>query len=133
MGQLRARGDRWPSQFRSRVPSRRADGSVNALGTQQSTALLDYLGIVEDSSSVPDSDAYAVSVHSNVESTDRAYTAIYRQEQPFLRALLLPNNTACCDLCGREFDSRYLRAAHIKKRAACSETERLDAKNGTAA
>jgi len=103
--------------------------SFGLLGAKQSTALLDYLGIVEDSSPVPDPDAYAVSVHSAIENTDRAYTAIYRQEQRFLRALLLPNSTACCDLCGREFDSRYLRAAHIKKRAACSETERLDAKN----
>lgn len=52
-----------------------------------------------------------------------------RQEQKFLRALLIPGDTTTCDLCGREFVREYLRAAHIKKRAACTEAERLDADN----
>jgi len=101
--------------------------SFGLLDQGQSAALLSYLGIVDEPSPAPDSAAYAATVQTGIETTDRAYTAIYRQEQRFLRSLLLQDNAARCDLCGREFDSRYLRAAHIKKRAACSEPERLDA------
>lgn len=101
--------------------------SFGLLDEPQSSALLSYLGIVDEPSPLPSPDVYAATVHAGIESTDRAHTAIYRQEQRFLRSLLVQGDSACCDRCGREFDSRYLRAAHIKKRAACSETERLDA------
>lgn len=47
-------------------------------------------------------------------------------EQQALRWYLLPNATGTCALCGREFAKQFLRAAHIKPRAACNETERRD-------
>ena len=49
-----------------------------------------------------------------------------RVEQQALRWYLLPNATGTCALCGREFAKQFLRAAHIKPRAACNETERRD-------
>ncbi len=49
-----------------------------------------------------------------------------RVEQQALRWYLLPNATGTCAICGREFAKQFLRAAHIKPRAACSEAERRD-------
>ncbi|MGW4482024.1 hypothetical protein [Rhodococcus triatomae] len=100
----------------------------DVLDAKRSAGLLDYLGIPEeDRTPAPDQAGYGAAVHQGIESTDRAYTAVYRKEQSYLRALLIGGETAICDLCGREFGRQYLRAAHIKKRAACTEAERLDA------
>ena len=53
-----------------------------------------------------------------------------RTEQGFLRDQLFSRKTvAICALCGREFPIELLRAAHIKRRAECSEEEKRDYKN----
>ncbi|NUT51951.1 MAG: hypothetical protein HOV94_32360 [Saccharothrix sp.] len=50
-----------------------------------------------------------------------------RAEQTRLRALLAGGrDTAACALCGESFPLRFLVAAHVKKRASCSEEERRD-------
>lgn len=104
--------------------------SFDVLTAQQSADLLDYLGIPdEERTPALDWEGFSAAVREGIAETDRAYTAVFRQEQKYLRALLIPGGTATCDLCGREFAREYLRAAHIKKRAACTETERLDADN----
>jgi hypothetical protein len=56
---------------------------------------------------------------------DAYVTAQRRQEQPFLRALLLNGGrSGLCFICGRRMDAKLLVAAHIKRRSECSETER---------
>jgi hypothetical protein len=52
-----------------------------------------------------------------------------RNEQSLLRRSLVPNATARCDLCGDELAATFVRAAHVKKRALCSDAERRDLKN----
>lgn len=62
-----------------------------------------------------------------VGDTQAAGIAAVRREQPTLRRYLLGGRTtAPCSLCGSTFPVRYLRAAHIKPRSHCSESERLD-------
>ena len=59
--------------------------------------------------------------------TDINREALARAEQPWLRDTLLGGNpTNHCNLCGREFSNDLLVAAHIKRRADCSDTERTD-------
>ncbi len=50
-----------------------------------------------------------------------------RTEQAQLRSLLAADReTATCALCGHEYPIGFLVAAHIKKRAVCSDAERRD-------
>ena len=60
---------------------------------------------------------------------DRKTEASQRVEQAYLRKALFPGPDAPCDLCGRQFEIEFLVAAHIKKRAACTDSERLDVGN----
>jgi len=53
-----------------------------------------------------------------------------RAEQSALREVLLRGRASGeCALCGRTMDSRLLVAAHIKKRSACTDTEKRDLAN----
>ncbi|WP_142383666.1 hypothetical protein [Bacillus sp. V5-8f] len=53
-----------------------------------------------------------------------------RREQAFLRKELFNNkHTDMCCICGKEYLIEFLVAAHIKKRADCSQDEKLDNKN----
>ena len=59
--------------------------------------------------------------------SDREGLARIRVEQPLLRQRLLAGRSeAPCALCGDVFATDYLVAAHIKRRADCSERERAD-------
>ena len=60
---------------------------------------------------------------------DRVVQAVQRVEQMYLRKFLFSGRTASCDLCGRHFDVEFLVAAHIKKRAVCTDSERCDVSN----
>lgn len=60
-------------------------------------------------------------------ATDRQGVALMRVEQPALRRLLLAGRSeAQCGLCGDVLPVEYLVAAHIKRRADCTEKERAD-------
>ncbi len=59
--------------------------------------------------------------------SDREGLARIRVEQPLIRRRLLAGRPeAPCGLCGDMFATDYLVAAHIKRRADCSERERAD-------
>ena len=61
--------------------------------------------------------------------TDLLSLVAQRREQAQLRRLLLPGTSSSCALCGRTFPVAYLRVAHIKRRAECSDVERMDLAN----
>lgn len=53
-----------------------------------------------------------------------------RTEQNFLRKYLFGNKKTCkCGICGESYPVSFLVAAHIKKRAHCTDEEKLDYKN----
>ncbi|SHN39430.1 hypothetical protein [Cryptosporangium aurantiacum] len=61
---------------------------------------------------------------------NRAAGGLSRGEQTRLRANLLRGATdADCALCGNRYPAAFLRAAHIKRRAVCSDEERRDLAN----
>lgn len=62
--------------------------------------------------------------------SDSAVAEVQRRaEQGRLKRALLPGAEGECALCGRTLPRALLVAAHIKKRAACSEEERWDLNN----
>ncbi|MGA7361931.1 MAG: hypothetical protein WBZ07_03115 [Candidatus Dormiibacterota bacterium] len=63
--------------------------------------------------------------------TDRTVLSRQRLEQSFLRQILglEAGGSQRCDLCGMSYPVTLLVAAHIKKRAACSDQERNDRRN----
>lgn len=61
--------------------------------------------------------------------TDRQATVAQRAEQRQLADYVMSRSGNVCALCGRDFHRGFLVTAHIKLRANCSETERLDYDN----
>ncbi|MFJ4808189.1 hypothetical protein [Streptomyces longwoodensis] len=61
--------------------------------------------------------------------TDAVAEVQRRAEQGRIKKALLPGVEGECALCGRTLPRAFLVAAHIKKRAACSEEERWDIHN----
>lgn len=61
---------------------------------------------------------------------DPSGVARFRGEQAELRRRLFGTaQSAACSLCGEEFPVRFLVAAHIKKRAVCTDAEKVDFSN----
>jgi predicted restriction endonuclease len=61
---------------------------------------------------------------------DRKFQAVQRLEQGALRNFLLSGRAnGECFLCGRTFQAEFLVAAHIKKRAQCTNSEKRDLRN----
>jgi len=61
---------------------------------------------------------------------DKESTSIARLEQSALRRILLDSKLKgnCC-ICGESYPANLLVAAHIKKRSACSHSEKIDVQN----
>jgi len=107
-------------------------GFLFALGIKIAAAVFDVAGLVEDG--VVDTDLASGGEASErylaIDATDGTATVKYRKEQGALRKRLFGTAThARCGLCGRRYPVRYVHAAHIKSRSACSEEERKDWKN----
>ncbi|CAK8584788.1 HNH endonuclease [Priestia megaterium] len=65
--------------------------------------------------------------YMSADSLDVEIKRKLRKEQAFLRRFLFGNKKReCCGICGDEYPVEFLVAAHIKKRAECTEEERLD-------
>jgi hypothetical protein len=61
------------------------------------------------------------------ESLDAVSTALVRKEQGYLRDKLLGSApTGQCGICGKDLPAKFLVAAHIKKRAKCTDQEKAD-------
>jgi hypothetical protein len=61
------------------------------------------------------------------ESLDAVSTAVTRKEQGYLRDKLLGSApTGQCGICRKDLPVRFLVAAHIKKRAECTDQEKAD-------
>ncbi len=60
---------------------------------------------------------------------ERSAERAHRGEQAHLKRALLPGPTGECALCGRSLPAAFLIAAHIKKRAACTDDEKRDLQN----
>lgn len=98
----------------------------NVLDAEKSMRVIDYLnaGSLKWQVAPPSSELDAAFATEG--PLDLVTPGKRRVEQQALRWHLLPNSTGTCALCGREFAKQFLRAAHIKPRAACNETERRD-------
>lgn len=97
--------------------------------------LQDELRKVLDADSVPElegaidavADAAAVDAYSG--ALERTAFQARRGEQAALKRRLLSGPVGACAMCGRLLPSVLLVAAHIKKRAACSDEEKRDLAN----
>ena len=98
----------------------------NVLNEEKSAHVIDYLGAGSLKWEMPPPTAELDAAFLTEGPLDLVAPAKRRVEQQALRWYLLPNATGTCALCGREFAKQFLRAAHIKPRAACTETERRD-------
>jgi len=87
-------------------------------------AIRDRLDALDDEK--PTEADYAAAVSAIDGDLDRAVQTARRVEQSYLRRALFSGPIAPCDLCGRDFEVEFLVAAHIKKRAECSDPERRD-------
>jgi hypothetical protein len=123
------------SEFRAAIPGweneNRHVRGFQVLEEEESRAIRDYLGL--KATEVPDvtgPDEAETEPASWFEGElDRVMKRIARGEQPVLRRKLIPGDTGVCALCGRKFPSEFLVAAHIKKRAYCSDEEKSDLAN----
>lgn len=114
----------------------RKPGSVvqefNVLTQQASEALLQALGLGDSDYAAPPSfEEYEEAVLTPAfERLERDVVSRQRLEQRLLRKVLLKGaRDAECELCGRTFPVEFLTAAHIKRRAACSDAEKRDLAN----
>ena len=97
------------------------------LDADRSAAIFDYLSVDSDAHPpAPTAIDLAARIAALPAGTEAEVTVVRRLEQALLRRVLLPGASGTCDLCGRTYPVQFLVAAHVKKRAACSTTERLD-------
>ncbi|MFE6038780.1 hypothetical protein [Streptomyces sp. NPDC056452] len=108
-------------------PNRNIQGFV-ALRDEDGAVLKDLIGF-EDSVHVSSPSATVEPPAPPLAPSDAVAEAQRRAEQGRLKRALLPGVQGDCALCGRTLPRAFLVAAHIKKRAACSEEERWDLNN----
>jgi hypothetical protein len=115
------------AEFCTMVGYRGMPRNVVVLDEEKSRAVLDRLPLVSRQyGPTPTADAFEEAVSGPDGELDVEVLAKRRTEQNYLRRRLFPTPEALCHLCGRKFDVEFLVAAHIKKRAACTDSERRD-------
>ncbi|MDH6710490.1 hypothetical protein P3T27_007240 [Kitasatospora sp. MAA19] len=114
-------------------PNRNIMG-ISVLDQDQSDTLQAYLTLeasTADTATAPTPDAQADANAATAfdGELERTATRAYRGEQAALKRHLLPGPTGQCALCGRTLPAGFLIAAHIKKRAVCTDDEKRDFEN----
>jgi hypothetical protein len=100
------------------------------LGEQKSLAILQHFPLLSERHVPPASEQeYEDALATLTGDLDRTVEASQRAEQAYLRRALFSGPHARCDLCGRQFEIEFLVAAHIKRRAACTDSERRDVRH----
>ncbi|MEV0537551.1 hypothetical protein [Kitasatospora sp. NPDC050463] len=120
-------------QLLSWKPNRNIQG-IYILDHSDSETLQAYLSLepsTADTSSAPapDPQAEAAAAVGFDGELERTALRAYRGEQAALKRHLLPGHTGQCALCGRVLPAALLVAAHIKKRAVCTDEEKRDFAN----
>ncbi|WP_109001261.1 hypothetical protein [Streptomyces rishiriensis] len=108
-------------------PNRNIQGFV-ALGETDAAILTDLVGYEDGIHGMPPQSPGEPATPP-LGPSDAVAEAQRRAEQGRLKKTLLPGAEGECALCGRTLPRAFLVAAHIKKRAACSEEERWDLNN----
>jgi hypothetical protein len=98
----------------------------NVLGDAKSEVAIDYLGLRSTRWEASPSGEALTWITAPEGNLDRKGAAKSRAEQALLRNVIIPGRDGKCALCGRVFPREYLRAAHIKPRARCTDEERRD-------
>ena len=106
---------------------------INVLDEEKSQAFLDSFDLnpkrVEFPPNPLDIERAAKKL-DELDELDKKYEAARRVEQAALRDHLLQGRSkGKCFFCGREFLSGFLHAAHVKKRAECTNKEKRDLRN----
>ncbi|WP_369377371.1 hypothetical protein [Streptomyces sp. cg36] len=107
-------------------PNRNIQGFV-ALSEMDGAILTDLVGYEDSVRGVPPQSPGGAS--PRLGPSDAVAEVQRRTEQGHLKKTLLPGSEGECALCRRTLPRALLVAAHIKKRAACSEAERWDLNN----
>jgi len=104
----------------------------NVLTEAASENLLQAIGVSDNPYIEPMAvAAYEESVLTpEFEELERLVISRQRNEQVYLRRILFgKKKSEACDLCGRVFSVGFLTAAHIKRRANCTDDEKRDVRN----
>jgi hypothetical protein len=97
------------------------------LDEDKSERVLEALGLYSENLSPPVShESFRRAATRPPSQLDRERTTLQRTESKYVRDILFPAPSATCNLCGEAMPREFLVGAHIKKRAACSDDERLD-------
>ena len=107
--------------------------SFDVLDEEKSQAFLDSFELHPKRSNFPpnpiDVDE-AIKKLDELDELDKKYKAAHRVEQAALRGHLLQGqNKGMCFFCERNFHADFLHAAHVKKRAECTNKEKRDLRN----
>lgn len=95
------------------------------LDESKSQRVLDYLNLIDTPHDESSKDEYESEVLAEgFDELERMVLGVLRLEQRYLRNVLLPGPVGTCALCGRDFPSNLITAAHIKRRSVCSDSEK---------
>ncbi|MFD7985473.1 hypothetical protein ACFV4M_19160 [Kitasatospora indigofera] len=111
-------------------PNRNIQG-ISILDENESGILRAYLTLDPGTAVGPPSDEEdeLAAVEALEGPLDAPAVIARRREQAALKRHLLPGASGECVLCGRTLPRTFLVAAHIKKRAVCTDEEKLDFDN----
>lgn len=98
----------------------------SVLDEDKSEILLEYLNLTDNAYfEQPAIETYeSVVLSDDFGALEEQVLRGQRLEQRFLRKAILPGTHGTCGLCGRDFAVQFLTAAHIKRRAVCTDEEK---------